>query len=280
MSSASASFWMPMRHLWIAATDRRHAAASGGDGIGAQGDCVIARSGRRHPCGPWRRPGRQRGMVAEGCSSHRPRDMGSARDVRGRDFETARLLLARGARLRSDDCRRARGHGSRHGAARRRPHCIREAPPNGGARCPPPSNSVTAQSRGCCSTAAPIRAGRKRTQQEARRCTRPRAPADTGDGGVAARAWRGSQQSRGLGGQRRLGGQDAGAAGAAHAPRRHARSYDLVWLDEDDEVIRRVTEDPSSAELGCGGVFTAVVHEGKARLLCACWMRASACRRW
>ena len=25
--------------------------------------------------------------------------------------------------------------------------------------------------------------------------------------------------------------------------------YDLVWLDEDDEVMRRVTEDPSSAEL-------------------------------
>jgi ankyrin repeat protein len=43
--------------------------------------------------------------------------------------------------------------------------------------------------------------------------------------------------------------------------------YDLVWLDEDDEVMRRVTEDPSSAELGCGGVFTAVCTRGKHDLL-------------
>ena len=43
--------------------------------------------------------------------------------------------------------------------------------------------------------------------------------------------------------------------------------YDLVWLDEDDEVIRRVTEDPGSAELGCGGVFTAVCTRGKRDLL-------------
>lgn len=43
--------------------------------------------------------------------------------------------------------------------------------------------------------------------------------------------------------------------------------FDLVWKDEDDEVIRRVTEDPKSAELGCGGVFTAVVTRGKRDLL-------------
>jgi len=43
--------------------------------------------------------------------------------------------------------------------------------------------------------------------------------------------------------------------------------YDLVWLDEDDEVMRRVTEDPASAELGCGGVFTAVCTRGKRDLL-------------
>lgn len=43
--------------------------------------------------------------------------------------------------------------------------------------------------------------------------------------------------------------------------------YDLVWQDQDDEVIRRVTEDPKSAELGCGGVFTAVVTRGKRALL-------------
>jgi hypothetical protein len=38
-------------------------------------------------------------------------------------------------------------------------------------------------------------------------------------------------------------------------------------MDEDDEVMRRVTEDPKSAELGCGGVFTAVVTRGKRDLL-------------
>jgi ankyrin repeat protein len=43
--------------------------------------------------------------------------------------------------------------------------------------------------------------------------------------------------------------------------------YDLVWMDKDDEVMRRVTEDPSSAERGCGGVFTAVCTRGKRNLL-------------
>ena len=43
--------------------------------------------------------------------------------------------------------------------------------------------------------------------------------------------------------------------------------YDLAWKDEDDEVMRRVTADPKSAELGCGGVFTAVVTRGKRDLL-------------
>lgn len=43
--------------------------------------------------------------------------------------------------------------------------------------------------------------------------------------------------------------------------------YDLVWKDEDDEVMRRVRADPRSAELGCGGVFTAVVTRGKRDLL-------------
>jgi uncharacterized protein len=43
--------------------------------------------------------------------------------------------------------------------------------------------------------------------------------------------------------------------------------YDLVWLDEDDEVMRQVTADPQSALRGCGGVFTAVVTRGKRDLL-------------
>jgi ankyrin repeat protein len=43
--------------------------------------------------------------------------------------------------------------------------------------------------------------------------------------------------------------------------------YDLVWMGQDDEVIRRVREDPSSAQGGCGGVFTAVCTRGNRQLL-------------
>lgn len=43
--------------------------------------------------------------------------------------------------------------------------------------------------------------------------------------------------------------------------------YDLVWLNEDDEVMRRVKADPESARAGCGGVFTAVCTRGKRDLL-------------
>jgi ankyrin repeat protein len=43
--------------------------------------------------------------------------------------------------------------------------------------------------------------------------------------------------------------------------------FDLVWLDDDDEVMKRVTADPASANNGCGGVFTAVVTRGKRELL-------------
>jgi ankyrin repeat protein len=43
--------------------------------------------------------------------------------------------------------------------------------------------------------------------------------------------------------------------------------YELVFLNQDDEVMRRVTEDPSSAERGCGGVFTAVCTLEKRELL-------------
>ena len=49
--------------------------------------------------------------------------------------------------------------------------------------------------------------------------------------------------------------------------------YDLVWLHEDDEVVRRVTADPRAAEAGCGGVFTvaAALHKRElvVRLLAA-----------
>ena len=43
--------------------------------------------------------------------------------------------------------------------------------------------------------------------------------------------------------------------------------YDLVWLGEDDEVVRRVTADPVEANAGCGGVFTAAATLGKRDLV-------------
>lgn len=53
----------------------------------------------------------------------------------------------------------------------------------------------------------------------------------------------------------------------AHGGKQSLDPYDLVWMDEDDEVMRLVTEDPKSAERGCGGVFTAVCARGKRELL-------------
>jgi ankyrin repeat protein len=44
-------------------------------------------------------------------------------------------------------------------------------------------------------------------------------------------------------------------------------TYDLVWLDEDDEVVRRVAADPRSADEGCGGVLAAACRQGKRDLL-------------
>jgi ankyrin repeat protein len=43
--------------------------------------------------------------------------------------------------------------------------------------------------------------------------------------------------------------------------------YDLVWLGEDDLVMRSVRDDPASAHTGCGGVYTAVVTRGNRALM-------------
>jgi ankyrin repeat protein len=43
--------------------------------------------------------------------------------------------------------------------------------------------------------------------------------------------------------------------------------FDLVFMDEDDEVVRRIAADPQSALAGCGGVMTAVCTRGKRTLL-------------
>jgi ankyrin repeat protein len=44
-------------------------------------------------------------------------------------------------------------------------------------------------------------------------------------------------------------------------------SYDSVWLNDDEAIVRRAKADPASAECGCSGVFTAVVTNGKRDLL-------------
>ena len=44
-------------------------------------------------------------------------------------------------------------------------------------------------------------------------------------------------------------------------------TYDLMWLGEDDEVVRRVSADPRSADAGCGGVLAAACKQGKRDVL-------------
>lgn len=44
-------------------------------------------------------------------------------------------------------------------------------------------------------------------------------------------------------------------------------AYDLVWLGDDTEAVRRVAADPSEAESGCGGVFAAACVQGKRSLV-------------
>ncbi len=44
-------------------------------------------------------------------------------------------------------------------------------------------------------------------------------------------------------------------------------AFDLVWLDEDDEVVRRVSADPRSADAGCGGALAEACKRGKRDLL-------------
>jgi ankyrin repeat protein len=44
-------------------------------------------------------------------------------------------------------------------------------------------------------------------------------------------------------------------------------TYNLMWLGEDEEVVRRVSEDPCTADARCGGVLAAACKQGKRELL-------------
>jgi ankyrin repeat protein len=44
-------------------------------------------------------------------------------------------------------------------------------------------------------------------------------------------------------------------------------AFDLVWMGEDDEVVRRVQADPRLADAGCGGALAAACKQGKRDLL-------------
>jgi ankyrin repeat protein len=44
-------------------------------------------------------------------------------------------------------------------------------------------------------------------------------------------------------------------------------AFDLVWMGEDDEVVRRVAADPGAAHTGCGGALAAACRLGKRDLL-------------
>jgi ankyrin repeat protein len=185
----------------------------------------------------------------------------------GRDFETARLLLARGADYHLTIAAALGDVDRVTTLLDEDPNRIREAPPNG---------------RRALSAAVQFGHGAL-ARLLLERGADPTWPEKDGKKGAAlhAAARAGDRELVELllahGADPNAHVESAGnAVYAAKTPELRALliarggtldPYDLVWLDEDDEVIRRVTEDPASAELGCGGVFTAVCTRGKRDLL-------------
>jgi ankyrin repeat protein len=187
--------------------------------------------------------------------------------ARGRDFETARLLLARGADYHLTIAAALGDFDRITALLDQDPNCIREAPPNGrralsaavefghGAvarflldRGADPSWPEKDAARGAALHAAARAGDRELVELLLARGADPSSHVDSAGNAVYAAK---TPELRAL----------LMAHGGTLDP------YDLVWLDEDDEVIRCVTKNPSSAELGCGGVFTAVCTRGKRDLL-------------
>jgi ankyrin repeat protein len=187
--------------------------------------------------------------------------------ARGRDFETARLLLARGADYHLTIAA-ALGDVDRVTALLDQdPNRISEAPPNGRRAL---SAAVQLGHGGIARLLLKRGADPSWPEKDARKGAALHAAARAGDREL-------TELLLAHGADPNSHVDSAGnAVYAAKTPELRALlmawggtldPYDLVWLDEDDEVIRRVTEDPSSAELGCGGVFTAVCTRGKRDLL-------------
>ena len=187
--------------------------------------------------------------------------------LRGRDFETARLLLARGADYHLTIAAALGDFDRVTALLDQDPNRIREAPPNGRralsaavqfghgaiarlllARGADPSWPEKDASKGAALHAAARAGDHELVELLLAHGADPNSHVDSAGNAVYAAK---TPELRAL----------LMARGGTVDP------YDLVWMDEDDEVIRRVTEDPSSAERGCGGVFTAVCTRGKRDLL-------------
>ena len=228
-------------------------------------DRTAARSRRRHPRAARLGPRRCRGLRGGRFPADRPRPVLAS---------TVATSIRRGCcfarrRLRSVDCRGARR--SAHIAAAlwtRIPPHSRGAAVRESVRCRPPSSSATTRSSGCCWTAG----------------ADPNWPegADAPHGFALHTAARlGNRAMVELlldhGADPNAHVDSSGnATWAAKTPELRALlfarggtldCYDLVWLGEDDEVVRRVTADPGAANAGCGGVFTAAATLGKRDLV-------------
>ncbi len=166
--------------------------------------------------------------------------------VRG-DVETARLLLSRGAAYDLVIAAALGDLESVRSILDSDPARIAEARPCGKRACPPPWSSATPRSSSCYSTVAPIRTAPEGANAPREwHCTPPR-PGDRQAVELLLAA--GADPNSYL--------DSAGnATYVARTPELRALlfanggtldPYDLVWLGEDDEAVRRVSADPASA---------------------------------
>ena len=87
------------------------------------------------------------------------------------------------------------------------------------------------------------------------------------DGRTAAGARRGPNSGIDSAGSATYVARSAEIRGLLQARGGKLEAYDLVWLGEDDEAVRRVSVDPRAANAGCGGVLAAACARGRSDLL-------------